>query len=76
MSIFDKNSYRWEKVHSSTNEENNYYRGLGVINMVKSIAENNISQDEILLPFHVLEVMCALETYDGKGRWEKIKPQF
>ena len=76
VSIFDKNSYRWEKVHSSTNEENNYYRGLGVINMVKSIAENNISQDEILLPFHVLEVMCALETYDGKGRWEKIKPQF
>lgn len=44
--------------------------------MVKSINGNNISQDEILLPFHVLEVMCALETYDGKGRWEKIKPQF
>ncbi len=46
------------------------------MNMVKSITENNISQDEMLLPFHVLEVMCALETYDGKGRWEKIKPQF
>ena len=58
------------------NEENNYYRGLGVINMVKSINGNNISQDEILLPFRVLEVMCALETYDGNGRWEKIKQQF
>ena len=44
--------------------------------MVKSITGNNISQDEILLPFRVLEVMCALETYDGNGRWEKIKQQF
>ena len=76
VSIFDKKSYQWEKVHSSINEENNYYRGLGVINMVKSINGNNISQDEILLPFHVLEVMCALEAYDGYGRWEKINQQF
>ena len=44
--------------------------------MVNSIKENNVSEDDLFLPFHVLNIMCTLESYDLDGNWAKIPEQF
>ena len=38
--------------------------------------ENNVSEDDLFLPFHVLNIMCTLESYDLDGNWAKIPEQF
>ena len=44
--------------------------------MVNSIKENNITEEELFLPFHVLDIMCTLESYDLNGNWANITQQF
>ena len=74
--IFDKDLYQWELIYSSTDSQNNFYRGLGVVNMVKAIKNNTVSEDELSVPFHILEVMCALDSYNLDSGWKKIIQQF
>ena len=76
ISIFNKDTYQWENIYKPKDSENNYYRGLGVVEMVNSIKENNVSEDDLFLPFHVLNIMCTLESYDLDGNWAKISKQF
>ena len=68
--------YQWENVYSPSNKKNNYYRGLGVIQMAKDISQNNVNKDDLYLPFHVLEVMSSLDSYDQNNKWVKINKQF
>ena len=70
--IFDKDLYQWELIYSSTDSQNNFYRGLGVVNMVKAIKNNTVSEDELSVPFHILEVMCSLDSYNLDSGWKKI----
>ena len=72
ISIFNKKKYQWENVYSPSNKKDNYYRGLGVIQMAKDISQNNVNKDDLYLPFHVLEVMSALDSYDQNNKWVKI----
>ena len=72
----NKEKYQWENVYSPPNKNNEYYRGLGVIQMVQDISKNNVNKEDLYLPFHVLEVMSAIDTYDQNGKWVKIKQQF
>ena len=58
------------------NKNNEYYRGLGVIQMVQDISKNNVNKEDLYLPFHVLEVMSAIDTYDQNGKWIDIEQQF
>ena len=44
ISIFNKETYEWERIYTPVDNENNYYRGLGVVEMVKCITKNNISK--------------------------------
>ena len=74
--IFDNDLYQWELIYSSTDSQNNFYRGLGVVNMVKAIKNNTVSEDELSVPFHILEVMCALDSYNIDSGWKKISQQF
>ena len=74
--IFNKETYDWESVYSPVDNENNYYRGLGVVEMVKSISKNNITRENVILPFHVLDVMCTLDSYQNKGIWSNVEQQF
>ena len=76
ISIFNKDTYQWENIYTSKDSENNYYRGLGVVEMVNCIKENIVSEDDLFLPFHVLNIMCTLESYDLDGNWAKISEQF
>ena len=76
ISIFNKETYQWQNIYTSKDSENNYYRGLGVVEMVNSIKENSVSEDDLFLPFHVLNIMCTLESYDLDGNWAKISEQF
>ncbi len=76
VSIFNKEAFQWELVHSPPNKENNYYRGLGVVEMVKAIKENNVSKEQLYLPFHVLDVMNTIDLYNQNGKWANIKQQF
>ena len=76
ISLFNKDTYQWENIYTPKDRENNYYRGLGVVEMVNSIKENNVSEDDLFLPFHVLNIMCTLESYDLDGNWAKISEQF
>ena len=74
--IFDKDLYQWELIYSSTDSQNNFYRGLGVVEMAKAIKNNTVSEYELSVPFHILEVMCALDSYNLNSGWKKIKQQF
>ena len=74
--IFDKDLYQWELIYSSPDSQNNFYRGLGVVNMVEAIKNNTVSEDELSVPFHILEVMCALDSYNLDSGWKKITQQF
>ena len=74
--IFDKDLYQWELIYSSPDSQNNFYRGLGVVEMVKAIKNNTVSEDELSVPFHILEVMCALDSFDLESGWTKIIQQF
>jgi len=76
ISIFNKKKYQWENVYSPSNKKDNYYRGLGVIQMAKDISQNNVNKDDLYLPFHVLEVMSSLDSYDQNNKWVKINKQF
>ncbi len=76
ISIFNKEKYEWENVYSPPNKDNNYYRGLGVIQMIKDISENNVNKNDLLIPFHVLEVMNAIDSYDQEGKWSILEQQF
>ena len=76
ISIFNKEKYQWENVYSPPNKNNEYYRGLGVIQMVQDISKNNVNKEDLYLPFHVLEVMSAIDTYDQNGKWVHIEQQF
>ena len=44
--------------------------------MIKDISENNVNKDDLLIPFHVLEVMNALDSYDQEGKWFILEQQF
>jgi len=44
--------------------------------MAKDISQNNVNKDDLYLPFHVLEVMSALDSYDQNNKWVKINKQF
>ena len=35
ISIFNKETYEWERIYTPVDNENNYYRGLGGVEMVK-----------------------------------------
>ena len=59
-----------------SNKNNDYYRGLGVIQMVHDISKNNVNKEDLYLPFHVLEVMSTIDTYDQNGKWVHIEQQF
>ena len=74
--IFDKELYQWELIYSSPDSQNNFYRGLGVVNMVEAIKNNTVSEDELSVPFHILEVMCSLDSYNLDSGWKKIIQQF
>jgi hypothetical protein len=74
--MFNKETYQWENIYSSKDSENNYYRGLGVVEMINSINQNSVSEEDLFLPFHVLDIMCALESYDLNGNWANITEQF
>jgi len=74
--IFNKDLYQWELIYSSLDNENNFYRGLGVIEMVRAIKNSKVSEKELLVPFHILEVMSALDSYNSDSGWTKIKQQF
>ena len=63
-------------MYSPTDKNNEYYRGLGVIQMVQDISKNNVNKEDLYLPFHVLEVMSAIDTYDQNGKWVNIEQQF
>ena len=76
ISIFNKEKYQWENVYSPPDKNNEYYRGLGVIQMVQDISKNSVNKEDLYLPFHVLEVMSAIDTYDQNGKWVKIEQQF
>ena len=76
ISMFNKETYQWENIYSSKDSENNYYRGLGVVEMINSIKQNSVSEEDLFLPFHVLDIMCALESYDLNGNWANITEQF
>ena len=74
--IFDKDLYQWELIYSSPDSQNNFYRGLGVVNMVEAIKNNTVSEDQLSVPFHILEVMCSLDSYNLDSGWKKIIQQF
>ena len=74
--IFDKDLYQWELIYSSPDSQNNFYRGLGVVNMIEAIKNNTVSEDELSVPFHILEVMCSLDSYNLDSGWKKIIQQF
>lgn len=76
ISIFNKETYEWESIYTPVDNENNYYRGLGVVEMVKCITKNNISRENVNLPFHVLDVMCTLDSYQNYGIWANVEEQF
>ena len=63
-------------MYSPTDKNNEYYRGLGVIQMVQDISKNNVNKEDLYLPFHVLEVMSTIDTYDQNGKWVHIEQQF
>ena len=44
--------------------------------MVHDISKNNVNKEDLYLPFHVLEVMNAIDTYDQNGKWVHIEQQF
>mgnify|MGYP006226927937 FL=1 len=44
--------------------------------MAKAIKNNTVSEYELSVPFHILEVMCALDSYNLNSGWKKIKQQF
>jgi hypothetical protein len=44
--------------------------------MVQDISKNNVNKEDLYLPFHVLEVMSAIDTYDQNGKWIDIEQQF
>ena len=71
--IFDKDLYQWEKIYSSPNSENNFFRGLGVVEMAKAIKNDLVAEDDLSVPFHILEVMCALDSNNLDGSWKKIQ---
>ena len=44
--------------------------------MVKCITKNNISRENVNLLFHVLDVMCTLDSYQNNGIWVNVEEQF
>ena len=40
------------------------------------ISKNNVNKEDLYLPFHVLEVMSTIDTYDQNGKWVHIEQQF
>ena len=58
VSIFNKEAFQWELVHSPPNKE------------------NNVSKEQLYLPFHVLDVMNTIDLYNQNGKWANIKQQF
>ena len=44
--------------------------------MVEAIKNNTVSEDELSVPFHILEVMCTLDSYNLNSGWKKISQQF
>ena len=44
--------------------------------MAQDISKNNVNKEDLYLPFHVLEVMSAIDSYDQNGKWVNIEQQF
>ena len=41
--------------------------------MAKAIKNDLVAEDDLSVPFHILEVMCALDSNNLDGSWKKIQ---